>query len=277
MSTELLYRLNGTKKGIFWSWLKDFKGQPRIAWYPSAGKDFRDLFYLHPRFAEFEPASQAEPLPPDIFLYTDYYPWSSSMFLDNPIIYQDRRTTVSITSIEDLPRCELPLDGRIVDFEWGGPYTGCVKFIEIEIDSTVFGKINYPVLYVFAENAAFCDSMILPNQGQISHIIHVRYGGGACGGGTSTGIWLLNILHKVQCEVLVSDGHFFRQSGDERVYRLFPSLQGHEDRTHFDPIRTIASKRWSGHGDVTWNLVKKVIADDGQNRNPKNCLTDLCV
>jgi len=261
MSKRMLYSLNGTNNGAFRRWLDNFKGEPRIAWYPSAGEDFRDLLYLHPKFSEIEPTFEPEPESPDIFLHTDYFPWPPPTFLDNRdnrTIHEDDHTKVSVISIEELPACNLPLDNEIVDFVYGGHATGRVLFLEVEIQSDTLGNFNAPVIYAFVENAAFCAKKILPNKGRLSHIIHVRFGGGLGGGGKSTGIWLLNILQEVGCEVFVSDGSYDKQTGDERIYRLYPDLSGNEDTTQLEQIRVIESRRWSGHGDVTWNLVKLV-------------------
>ncbi|MDR1654359.1 MAG: hypothetical protein LBR96_00065, partial [Treponema sp.] len=66
MSKELLYNLNGNAKGKFKEYLDGFAEKPRIAWYPSAGEDFRALLYLSPNFSE---NLNKEKLPesPDLF------------------------------------------------------------------------------------------------------------------------------------------------------------------------------------------------------------------
>jgi hypothetical protein len=45
MSRKLLLELNGGCHGAFHKWLDQLKREPPIAWYPSAGEDFRDLLY----------------------------------------------------------------------------------------------------------------------------------------------------------------------------------------------------------------------------------------
>lgn len=134
--------------------------------------------------------------------------------------------------------------------------TGRVVFLEVDVQSNVLGDFYCPVLYAFVENAAFCAEKILPQEGRFSHVVRVRYGGGAGGGGKSTGLWLLNILTKVKCEVFVSDGALNRQSGDERVYELYPALRGKEDKSQLKQIRKLKSESWSDYGDVTWNILK---------------------
>lgn len=255
MSKKFLLDLNGNNDGMFRRWLTDFKGEPRIAWYPSAGEDFRDLLYLSARYSKHKPAAQKEPSSPDIFLHTDYFPWSNSTFLDDRLIHLDEHTKVSVRGIEELPRCDLPVDGRIVDFPQGSTATGRVIFLKIEVQSDVLGKIEVPVVYAFAENAAFCAQRMLPQKARCSHVVYVRFGGGCGGGGKSTGIWLLNVLRKLHCEVFVTDGNYARRAGDERIYDLYPALSGEEDCGQYKQIRTIGSGSWSGHGDISWNVL----------------------
>lgn len=97
MSKKLLYNLNGEKTGAFRKWLDNFKGEPRIAWYPSAMEDFRDLLYLNRKYSEINPPSNPEPPPPDIFLHTDYN-WQFSNLTVGHQIYFDKRTSVFIRS-----------------------------------------------------------------------------------------------------------------------------------------------------------------------------------
>ncbi|MFM7758156.1 MAG: hypothetical protein ACKO6J_04405, partial [Crocinitomicaceae bacterium] len=77
---------NGNRRGLFKQFLASFSGNPRIAWYPSAGEDFRALMYLNDAFSLREPCKGIEPAAPDLFLYTDYFPWTFSQFLRTPIL-----------------------------------------------------------------------------------------------------------------------------------------------------------------------------------------------
>ena len=252
MSIEFLQSLNGSRTGLFHRWMQRLGREPRIAWYPSAGEDFRDLMYLHPNFQTQSPASQPEPTCPDLFLHTDYFPWESSSFLDSNLVYEDHRTSVHIRAIEELPRIDLPLDKDIVHFTEGSFATGRVLFLELEVRSDVVGSLTAYALYAFAENAVFCVQKMLSHGAKISHVINVRYGGGLGGGGYSTGAWLLNVLDRLQCEVLISDGHWQSLRGDQRIYQLYHTLAGSEDLKPWKPIRVLPGVRWSRHGDVSW-------------------------
>jgi len=254
MSKQLLLNLCGGRNGLFKQFLEHFDGEPRIAWYPSAGEDFRSLLYLHPKYRRFNLTAVNEPTPPDIFLFTDYYPWQYTRFLDNALIYSDFRTSIHLDYMEELPKLDLPLHPEIVDFPEGSIATNRVFFMKIRVKSDVLGEYTYPVVYAFAENEAFFCERLLPNKAVLSHIIHVRYGGGLCGGGLASGIWLKHALKALQCEVYLSDGHYYWQSGDEFLLELSPGVSK-EEESLLSEFRVIPGHKWSGNGDVRWHLV----------------------
>jgi len=256
MTKKLLYELNGNKTGEFKKFIDNFKGEPRIAWYPSAGEDFRALLYLHPSFSSKYPATDAEPLSPDIFLFTDYYPWSFSSFLDKRMIHADDRTTVYIEHIEELPILNLSTHPEISLFPEGSSATNRAVFLKINIKSDVLGSISYPVIYAFAENETFFCDKIVPTKASITHVIHIRYGGGCGGGGKASGVWLLNVLKQINCELFITDGHFYWQSGDQFALELCSSIPK-ECEVILTPIRKLPGRGWSDHGDVIWNKINK--------------------
>lgn len=258
MSLAFLHALNGQNRGPFYRWLQRLEHAPRIAWYPSAGEDWRDLMYLHPNYCMVAPALGPEPDAPSLFLHSDYFPWGYPRFLDSHRAYHDRNTSVRIRTLEELPRLELPLDKRVVHFAEGGEVTGCVFFMELEVDSRKLGQQTVPLVYAFVENAALCATQMLPHQATISHVVHVRAGGGLCGGGFTNGTWMLRVLKRLGCEVFITDGHLQHQQGDDRVLELYPELAGPALSLDRAPLRTVPGAFWSGHGDVTWNLCAPV-------------------
>lgn len=271
MSKQLLERINGNRNGVFRKFLNDFKGDPRIAWYPSAGEDFRPLLYLHPSFAAYRPMDIEEPSAPDIFLFTDYFPWDDSSFLNSREILYDGLTRISVLEIEQLPDIRLPLDREIVKFTNGSIATHKVVFMRVLIDSHRLGRFSWPILYVFAENESFCGEVLLPLQARLSHIIHISYGGGfgdpdhqsrkdifvrpwdeyVKEGGYASGIWLKNVIRPLRCEYFITSNNFKWQDGDKKAVQLYPALGVPDNELALTPLRTsgwLGSAMWYGTG-----------------------------
>ncbi len=253
MSRRLLQALNGKNTGKLAEYLKTLDRDPRIAWYPSSGEDFRDLLFLHKSYND-ENISGKVPEPPEFFIHTDYFPWSTSTFLDTPIIHDDHRTKITVTALEELPGLNLPLDREIVTFD-GSHATGKVLYLELLVESNRFGSFTARLIYAFVENEAFCARVVLPNAGRFSHVVRVVYGSGF-GGGYANGIWLKNILPRVGCEVFITDDrHYSWSRGDKAAIILYPELgpQSSELENEFDPDKVIYSTRnWHERTNVRW-------------------------
>ena len=255
MSKSFLLELNGACEGSFKRWLASINGEPRVAWYPSAGTDFRDVLYLSKEYRSLDPIDGDEPATPDLFLHTDYFPWSESSFLDSREVYSDEFTKITLESIEELPRCDLPLDPALVDFPRGSDATGRVVFLMLSVESKDLGSFKAPVLYVFSENTAFCAERLLSKNAKVSHLIHVRYGGGLGGGGKARGAWLLNVLQQLGCEYFLTDGTLEQSDGDRYALEKYPSLNTAGAQANFSQIRQLDGRSWSNYGDISWRRV----------------------
>jgi len=257
MSKELLHYFNGNRTGSFKTFIDSLTNDPIIAWYPSSGTDFRDVMYSSEAYSNLNPASEQEPPAPELYIHTDYFPWSTSKFLDDKILYKDEKSAITLLSIEDLGMVKLPVDSRIVDFPQGSVATNKILFLQIEVASTVLGTFTVPVLYVFAENAAFCAEMLLKYKANISRILNIRHGGGLGGGGKSTGKWLMNVLGRLNCQLYIADSYDVEEDSNKDIAcELYPELKNEENSVKLNTIRTIPSEKWSDYGDVQWLKAK---------------------
>lgn len=256
MSLQLLNKLAGNTNGSFRKFIDTFNDErePRIAWYPSAGEDFRALLYLNKEYIKSNPARGKEPNPPDVFLFTDYYPWVHSRFLDQRELYSDFNTGIGVENIEQLELLQLPVLSELVLIPDGSKATNRALFMNIMVYSDKLGAYTVPVIYCFAENTVFFKDILLANKAKISHVIHVRYGGGLGGGGKASGVWILKTLKLLSSEILITDNNYHWQAGDEFAFSLCPILDEQLEPT-FETIRTLPGEKWSNHGDVSWNLI----------------------
>ena len=293
MSKELLRSLNGNMKGRFHQWLEKFEGESRIAWYPSAGKDLRDVLYLSSAYDELSKGKDVGHFsgidgrnkvePPNIFIHTDYLgPW-----LRGSVVYTDEETRITIAHSERLPDLCLPLSPELVAFPKRKYTTDRVLFLELNVESRLFGSYTVPLIYAVVENSAFCVEKALAMNANFSHIMHIRYGGGCGGGGHSKGDWLENVLKPLNCEMYIADyskscdylKYYDKWSGlydikefrnelplaekriiSDRVQdpasKKYPSLLDNKEDLNLEIVSILESKLWSGSGDVTWNVVK---------------------
>ncbi|MFM9081386.1 MAG: hypothetical protein ACKOTE_14865 [Opitutaceae bacterium] len=251
---NLLSALAGRRPNALRRWLDAHPGEPRVAWYPSAGADLRDLLYLNAGFRAQRPARGEEPAAPDLFLHTDYCVAGADDFLDHRLVHLDDRTRITVTVIEELPRLRVPFHGEIVAFG-RDRVTDRVVFLELEVVSHRLGVFRVPVVYAFVENAAFCARLLLPFAARISHVVQVCYGHGL-GGGRAGPEWVRRQLGRLGAEVFVSDPHDDVDGLHEEVYRLFPELQAPPVETAgWEVIRELPHASWQGYGAVRWRRV----------------------
>lgn len=150
---------------------------PNIAWYPSAGLDFRDLIEVN-----------RTKIDPDIFVHTDYS--DTGVKLKCGLVFNDERTKVFINRITKLKfRQEVDYlvnPDYVVFPEDANPFPK-IYLLDVKVE-TGFGEIKKPVLYFFMENINFLDEILLKNKINLSHFIKVREGCGFGGNKKSISI-----------------------------------------------------------------------------------------
>jgi hypothetical protein len=150
---------------------------PNIAWYPSAGLDFRDLIEVNRTIIE-----------PDIFFHTDYS--SNWVELKCGLVFNDERTKVFIDRITELKfkkKVNYIVNPNYVDFPEDANSLPKIYLLDLIVVSD-FGKIKKPVLYFFMENINFLDEILLKYKINLSHFIKVREGCGLGGNRKSISI-----------------------------------------------------------------------------------------
>lgn len=275
MSLELLRKLNNDRQGMFAKFIDGFTdGEPRLCWYPSAGRDLRDLFYLSQEYYRHNPlmgdgAGRVEAVP-DLFIHTDYWADDDLWFAEETeegreiatgaVIFQDRKTTIHIRGIERLADLPLKRSPALVVFPDGGTLSDRVYFLDLEVTSGDV-SIRAHVLYAFVENVAFCRDVLLPSGARVAEVIHNRFGGGF-GGGHARGGWLLHVVNALHCETFITDGRHLEWSGGDAAAMSMLAGSQHYRRTDMvpaigQPLREINGRLWSDYGDkVAWYNVR---------------------
>jgi hypothetical protein len=139
---------------------------PNIAWYPSAGDDFRDVIEAVTRTS----------IKADLFFHTDYHrKWVQ---LQTGEVFNDRVTIVTINKITELKfkrKVNYFVSPDYVDFPEDSYPRPKIYLLDVEIVCG-HGIINKPVIYFFMENINFLVEVLLKFKISLSHLIKVREG-----------------------------------------------------------------------------------------------------
>ncbi|NBP63801.1 MAG: hypothetical protein EBU66_03850 [Bacteroidetes bacterium] len=261
MSTRLLHAFEKHGNEHFSAFIAGLDHDARIAWYPSAGTDFRPLFFLDEAFyAEHPPDTGKDPHPPDIFLFSDYNLMSrvfeQALFhKGSPIIHDDGRTRVTLMNIENLGKIDFQPYEIHQENKDNQHYFNSVFFFNVQIESA-FGTFVKPVLYAFCNNEQLCSELLIPIRAVTSHVIHVRYGHGF-GGANCSGLWIQHVLPLLQCEVYIHDNLVHNSSLEETVIKHYGNVIPQEQIAKFETIRKMNGKCWSESRLIVWQLVER--------------------
>lgn len=192
------------------SYLRRFNN---IVWYPSACRDIQSMVSLS--FEVLMRYGIRKEEIPDCFIFTDYdtqarYNDNGKFVLDlerdeNQVTfgYQNTTRNALACNVRELDRIRIPFYQHLVQ----GPrdeYYGRVFVSDILIEHPEFGKIITKLIYVVAENTAFCFDYLLRNNINIKYLVLSRYGHGF-GGGFSSGLYMYHVLRELGVKYFASD------------------------------------------------------------------------
>ncbi len=183
--------------------------EEKILWYPSAGKDYRDLMEVTPERL----ALHGIPEQPTIICHTDYNPSWTGLGMDTrlpKIIRKDARTTITIMEKHPLsfvPDANIQYRTRYnhVDFFDKAPKNPAIFFLKLKINSDTLGEIDAQIFYFMFENYNFLEELILKNKLAITHFVKVRQGCGFGGCRKCISVFY-SLLANVGVKYLLVDG-----------------------------------------------------------------------
>jgi hypothetical protein len=226
MIKDLFKAKNPHEEGILDLLLAQIGTDPNIAWYPSAGLDFRDLIEVNRTKIE-----------PDIFFHTDYN--TDWVRLKCGELFNDDRTSVLIERITEL-KFRRPIHYSVntayIDFPDDASPTPKIYLLDVKVESSK-GQVNKPVLYFFMENINFLDEVLLRKKIKLSHFIKVREGCGLGGNRKS-----ISITYAFLGELLVQ--HILVDHEEDTDKELIASLlDKHQIKPKKYELKNAAQKR----------------------------------
>lgn len=223
-----------------------------ICWYPSAGKDFREMMYLSAQYAKLR--GWNEDIFPDCFVLTDicgfmYEGMLSNILIGHTVVFDDLRgTKIEAFNGHELDNLNIPFKRRV--FSDSDENYGRVICADIKITSSVLGEINTKLVYVIMENTSFAIDYLLKEGIKIDYLVQVRYGMGV-----STGMYVKYLLKDFGTRYFISDWNF--PANEDYAYNEYIDLlKDKTETTLLDTSIQVQSYQWSNSGDVRWYKVK---------------------
>ena len=185
---EILERCFKSEDFLWQDFLAD-NPYPRILYYPSAGTDFRPLLYANDHFvksaADYDPESRFQQ--PNLFVFSDYYPWHDVDFWQNIILYDQPEGLIEV-----LDRCEIKPEPREYQLYLNPDYidldpsvmTGKAYLLKVNVHLRDLGySYETNVLYFFYENVNLIHELFVRHHLNIHALVWQRDGYSLCGGG----------------------------------------------------------------------------------------------
>ena len=165
------------------------KEETNILYYPSAGEDLRPMLFSKIECLNYSGLQLTEEkyVEPNLFIFSDYFPFQESRFFDSTTLYSDVNTMIKIEGY-----CELFPNPQYYNYQFNRSYvdfekshaTGRAIFFKVKIHSHINGGITYykQGIYFFYENVNLIDQLFMRHQLPVSHIVWKRDGSGLGGG-----------------------------------------------------------------------------------------------
>jgi hypothetical protein len=166
------------------------EGSLNTLYYPSAAEDLRPFVFSKSENLNYMGlgTSISEYIEPNLFIFSDYFPYPNSTFFDKRNLYTDMNTSIYV---EDM--CELyPTENYHYSFYQEhasfdpSVATGKAIFFKARITSHKIKESYYKyAIYFFYENIGLIDQLFLSHRMPFSHWVWKRDGTGLGGGNTS--------------------------------------------------------------------------------------------
>jgi hypothetical protein len=154
--------------------------EERILWYPSAGRDYRDVMEMHSERLALHQIPEA----PNIICHTDYNLNGTGLNqLGRTItIRLDKRTNIRVVEKHELnfvPNSDIHFNINNENIsEAPDVWVLMVFLLKLRIQSDMLGAYDAYVFYFIFENYNFLEELILKKQLAITHFVKVRQGCG---------------------------------------------------------------------------------------------------
>jgi hypothetical protein len=282
---ELLVGKTQTAQRALDAFFEKLGDQPdKILWYPSAGRDYRDLVETHPDRLAIHGIEEQ----PNIICHTDYYhSWTGldvSLPSERKILFESKKCKLVLEEKHLLAFS----DAVVVDYDGhdyaryynyyfdAKPVEPIVYFLKIKIFSNTAGEFDAYAFFFIMENYHFLQELILRQKLAITHFVKVREGCGLGGCKNSisvfysmlgnVGVKYLFIDEEIHYDITIHDHLAIKWGINHQNVQLVPLAQHQYSRRENVVRRRL---NWSG---FTFNSFKVEVLDGELTKRDLDCL-----
>lgn len=228
----------------------------KILWYPSAGRDYRDLMEITPERLALHGISEQ----PNIICHTDYnLDWTGlDQELPMPmIIHEHARTTIKL--MEKLPLAFAPgtniryqvRHSHVSFYDYHQPDEPTIYFLKLNIVSDTLGEFDVDMFYFMFENHNFLKEVILKKRLPITHFVKVRQGCGFGGCRKCISVFY-SLLANIGVKYLLVDAevHYCHETHERLTHRF------HIRHKNYKLITIGTRLNWSGYYVKVYKVVR---------------------
>lgn len=266
------------------------KSHKHICWYPSAGRDFREMLFFSKQYysvhkAEFANAAPSKEVP-DLFLLTDLIPWKGELDyarFGHPLgnsdfdklesgklkcgdfLFYDDYTQIKVLKYSYLEDVGVPFHAEFCDMAKPQDF-GRAYYFQLEIsskhqqDKRVW-ETN--LVYVITENTAFAFDYLVKNEIHLDYVVAIRYGE-AFGGSRVWPTWIYYLLGQFRTRYFIEAGYDYdvqaKPEIPEMVKKYYGEIMEQKDMTSIPALKSINHTDeliWGNYGDVQWYAVNQ--------------------
>ena len=201
-----------------WSSFIEKEKELNTLYYPSAGEDLRPFVFSKEENLDFLGLDNIQSYKePDLFIFSDYFPFENSQFFDSKKLRCDNYTSIIIDDY-----CELTPTNQY-DYKFNKKHvssepslaTGKAIFFKAKITShRVKDEYFKYGIYFFYENTNLIEQLFLKNNFPISHIVWKRDGSGL-GGGYVKLDFLYHLAARCKTEFFFIWDHYLNESNPQ--------------------------------------------------------------
>lgn len=198
-----------------WNLFLENEEELNTLYYPSAWEDLRPFVFSKEENLDFIGLDNTKNYEePNLFIFSDYFPHSNSLFFDSRILHMDDYTSIIIDDyciINPTDEYEYRINNEYIDLDPSSA-TGKAIFFKAKITShRVKSEYFKYAIYFFYENVNLIEQLFLKNDFSFTHLVW-KNDGSNLGGGNVPLNFIYHVAARCHTKFFFISGNYLDES-----------------------------------------------------------------